>query len=47
MPAILTCYLIQSYLLKRYYASATDTLLGNLRVFQKQPPVVFYEKSCS
>ena len=34
---ILTCYLIQSYLLKRfiYYASATDVFLGYLQNFKK------------
>ena len=46
---ILTYYLIQSYLLKRkiYYASAIDVFLENLWIFQKQPPKVFYEESCS
>ena len=46
---ILTYYPIQSYLIKRqiYYASVTDVFLGNLWIFQKQSPKVFYEKNCS
>ena len=26
---------------------SSDVFLGNLWIFQKQPPEVFYEKSCS
>ena len=47
---IWTYFHIQLYLLKRYqiyYAFATDVFLGNLLIFQKQSPEVFYEKSCS
>ena len=52
---MLTYCLTQSYLLKRwiYYASVIEVFLGNLskaatasEIFQKQPPKVFYEKSC-
>ena len=45
---LLSYYLIQSYLLIRQicYTSATDVFLGNLRISQKQPPQVFYGKSC-